>query len=214
MEPSIYLLLMKVLIHRVWFQLLDRIQQKFAFVTFPLSAFAESATNAIGVEHDLIRAESTPIWYNVNNFIYCVDSQVSNLLHFSENNDWLLFTSEESGYRHIYKYSFTSKKTEQITSGEWIVDEDFIEVDTDKKLVYFTGTKDTPLEQHLYCTSYDHPSSEIFRYNTLLSIDTKDSLSLDTSIRQMSISQRIEHSLWINTRVYPQEMQWQFFRTI
>ena len=50
-----------------------------------------------------------------------------------------------------------------LTSGEWQVDDSLLEVDTDRKLVYFMGTKDTPLESHLYITSYANDKQEVFR---------------------------------------------------
>lgn len=41
-----------------------------------------------------------------------------------------------------------------LTSGEWEVDGKEIWVDENNHLVYFIATKDTPLEQHLYCVSF------------------------------------------------------------
>jgi hypothetical protein len=41
-----------------------------------------------------------------------------------------------------------------VTAGNWLVDDGLLEVDEDRELVYFTGSKDTPLEQHLYVASF------------------------------------------------------------
>ncbi len=41
---------------------------------------------------------------------------------------------------------------QQLTSGDWLVD-DILKVDEANGLVYFTATKDSPLEKHLYSVS-------------------------------------------------------------
>ena len=36
-------------------------------------------------------------------------------------------------------------------------------LDEGKSVVYFMGTKDSPVEQHLYAASYENQSQDIFR---------------------------------------------------
>lgn len=44
-----------------------------------------------------------------------------------------------------------------MTSGDWEVLGQYIWVDIERKLVYFMGLKETPLEKHLYVVSLRRP---------------------------------------------------------
>eukprot|EP01103_Thecamoeba_quadrilineata_P013695 TRINITY_DN3878_c0_g1_i1.p1 TRINITY_DN3878_c0_g1~~TRINITY_DN3878_c0_g1_i1.p1 ORF type:complete len:732 (-),score=132.22 TRINITY_DN3878_c0_g1_i1:23-2218(-) len=64
-----------------------------------------------------------------------------------------LWGSERNGFRHLYLYSSEGREIGAITSGEWQVDE-LISVDEGEKIVYFTATKESALEKHLYSVRY------------------------------------------------------------
>jgi dipeptidyl-peptidase-4 len=61
----------------------------------------------------------------------------------------LLWSSERSGFQHLELRDHDGKLLRVLTSGEWIVD-DVLAVDAKGGTVYFTGTKDSPLEKHVY----------------------------------------------------------------
>ncbi|MBC6980547.1 S9 family peptidase [Caulobacter sp. 17J80-11] len=64
-----------------------------------------------------------------------------------------LWSSERSGWRHLYLYGADGRVVRQVTTGDWPVDK--IEgVDEAKGLVLFGASKDTPLERQLYSVSY------------------------------------------------------------
>ncbi|GBG78131.1 hypothetical protein CBR_g26168 [Chara braunii] len=63
----------------------------------------------------------------------------------------LIWGSERTGFRHLYLYDGRMRCLGPLTSGEWMV-EQVAGVDEKAGLVYFTGTKDGPLETHLYVT--------------------------------------------------------------
>jgi dipeptidyl-peptidase-4 len=65
-----------------------------------------------------------------------------------------LWWSEKTGHGHLYRVSGT--KWTALTSGNWEV-RDVVGVDEAKGLVYFTGNRETPLEQQLYVTSLGKP---------------------------------------------------------
>jgi len=65
-----------------------------------------------------------------------------------------LWSSERSGYRHLYLYDLEGKELAQLTRGDWEVSA-VDAVDEAKGLVYFTGTAKSPLERHLYRVSFD-----------------------------------------------------------
>src|SRR6202030_3224237 len=79
---------------------------------------------------------------------------VSNDLHFLKDGKRFLWSSERSGYRHLYLYDLEGNQLAQITKGEWEVSA--VDAgDKAKGLVYFTGTAKSPLERHLYRVSLD-----------------------------------------------------------
>lgn len=79
---------------------------------------------------------------------------VSNDLRFLRDGKRFLWSSERSGYRHLYLYDLEGKQLAQITKGDWEVSA-VDAVDEGKGLVYFTGTAKSPLERHLYRVSLD-----------------------------------------------------------
>lgn len=79
--------------------------------------------------------EKDPAWVNLHD-----------ALHFFADGRFL-WASERSGYRHLYLYSAAGQLERQLTSGQW-------EVSTfdgvDLTYAYFTGTRESPLQRHLY----------------------------------------------------------------
>lgn len=65
-----------------------------------------------------------------------------------------LWTSERSGFRHLYLYSETGKQIAQLTSGDWEV-RGIAAVDETKGLVYYLSAEDSPLETQLYSVTLD-----------------------------------------------------------
>ncbi len=59
----------------------------------------------------------------------------------------LLWTSERDGFSHIWRLK--SKKWAQLTKGAWAV-RNIVGVDEGQGVIYFTGNRETPLQQHLY----------------------------------------------------------------
>eukprot|EP00897_Mesotaenium_endlicherianum_P008760 jgi/Mesen1/7912/ME000420S07047 len=60
-----------------------------------------------------------------------------------------LWASEATGFRHLALYDAQGMCLGELTSGDWMV-EQVAGVDEDRELVYFTGTRDSALETHLY----------------------------------------------------------------
>jgi dipeptidyl-peptidase-4 len=105
-----------------------------------LDLLIADATN--GQSHTVLN-ETDQYWVNINND-----------LHFLKDGKRFLWSSERSGYRHLYLYDLEGKQLAQITKGDWEVSA-VDAVDEGKGLVYFTGTAKTPLERHLYRVSLD-----------------------------------------------------------
>ncbi len=88
-------------------------------------------------------SENDPNWINV-----------SDDLNFLKDGKRFLWSSERSGYRHLYLYDLEGGQLAQLTKGEWEVSA-VDAVDEAKRLVYFTATEKSPLERHLYRVALD-----------------------------------------------------------
>jgi dipeptidyl-peptidase-4 len=79
---------------------------------------------------------------------------VSDDLRFLQDGQRFLWSSERSGYRHIYLYNLDGKELAQLTEGDWEVSA--IEaVDEGAGLIYFTATEKSPMERHVYRVGLD-----------------------------------------------------------
>ncbi|EDO46612.1 predicted protein [Nematostella vectensis] len=163
-----------------WVQLLSRNQQHLTMVLLPLTCFSAvvpSDFSLISLPQQMpimqVLAEDTSdIWINVSDIIYFLKPG---------SDTQFIWSSEASGHRHLYLASVRSNHVisrgrsrsligqnavyyplvtqRQLTEGDWEVDTKTIWVDEERRLIYFIGTKDTPLEHHLYVVSYDDNST-------------------------------------------------------
>ncbi|WP_299014635.1 S9 family peptidase [uncultured Caulobacter sp.] len=67
-----------------------------------------------------------------------------------------LWSSEQDGNRHLYRYAADGKLIAQITKGDWPVSA-LEGVDEARKVAIFAASMDTPLERRLYEISYAKP---------------------------------------------------------
>jgi dipeptidyl-peptidase 4 len=74
---------------------------------------------------------------------------VSDDLYFFKDGKRFLWSSERSGYRHLYLYDLSGKELAQVTRGEWEVTK-LDSVDEGKGMVYFTATEKSPTERQIY----------------------------------------------------------------
>ncbi|KAL4216453.1 dipeptidylpeptidase [Mactra antiquata] len=159
-------------------QVLNRKQTCISLVLIPVECFIEDDIDD-GKEMNttsthnypsiyIVHEDTSEIWVNVHDILYFLPST-------AEDEICFIWLSEKTGFKHLYKVTSSlktsssqlqphlqedvlkcdSKKIEPITTGDWEVSHKEIWVDEDRKLVYFIGLKDTPLETHLYVSSYD-----------------------------------------------------------
>ena len=86
--------------------------------------------------------EQSKTWINMANNLCLLKSRPE-----------FLWTSERSGFRHIYRYSNNGELLGQLTSGNWEVTA-INAVDEQKQRVYFTSSEMSPLERQLYQVSF------------------------------------------------------------
>jgi len=100
-------------------------------------------TNAATGKTRTALTESDPSWVNVGDDLY-----------FFKDGKRFLWSSERTGYRHLYLYDLEGKLLGQITKGEWEVTS-LNAVEESKGVVYFTATEKSPLKRHLYRVGVD-----------------------------------------------------------
>ncbi len=99
-------------------------------------------------QQQLVLTETSETWINLHSD-----------LNFFADGSHFIWTSERSGFRHIYLYAKNGEPVRQLTSGKWPVAETersgggIKAVDEESGYVYFTGWSVTPTEQHLFRTS-------------------------------------------------------------
>jgi dipeptidyl-peptidase-4 len=91
----------------------------------------------------ILLTEKDPYWINI-----------SDDLRFFKDSNRFLWSSERSGYRHLYLYDLTGKQLAQLTKGDWEVSH-VDSLDEAKGAVYFTAMEKSPLERHLYRVALD-----------------------------------------------------------
>uniref|UniRef100_A0A671QGS7 dipeptidyl-peptidase IV n=1 Tax=Sinocyclocheilus anshuiensis TaxID=1608454 RepID=A0A671QGS7_9TELE len=136
-----------------------------------------------GVQPFIVYEELTDIWINVHDIFYPFIQTTNDKITF------LWVNESQTGFCHLYRITsllqpecvyrtclggkidihnndFKCPIEEEVTltSGEWEVlarHGSKIWVNEETKLVYFQGTKDTPLEHHLYVVSYESPGETV-----------------------------------------------------
>jgi dipeptidyl-peptidase-4 len=79
---------------------------------------------------------------------------LSDDLRFLKDGNRFLWSSERSGYRHLYLYNIEGQQLAQLTKGDWEVSA-LQGVDEAAGAVYFTSTEKSPLERQLYRVGLD-----------------------------------------------------------
>lgn len=69
-----------------------------------------------------------------------------------------LWSSERSGWKHLYLYRADGRLVRQVTKGDWPVDA-IQGIDEDRGLVLFTANRETPVERRLYAASWKRPAA-------------------------------------------------------
>jgi dipeptidyl aminopeptidase/acylaminoacyl peptidase len=64
------------------------------------------------------------------------------------DNHTIYYTSEASGYMHLYEVPFEGGTPKQLTNGNWEIDS--IALSNDKKSFYIMSSEESPFERHLY----------------------------------------------------------------
>jgi dipeptidyl-peptidase-4 len=102
-----------------------------------------------------------------------VDLTFTDDLTYLNNGTQFIFSSERSGYKHLYLYTLDGQLVKQLTSGTWEVD-DFIGIDEANTIIYYTSTEVSPLERHLYSLDILVPKRITKRYKAPVPVRMTD----------------------------------------
>jgi len=118
---------------------LDRDQQVSRLVQLDISQHFASTRASRSVN---VLEEKSSSWINVTNNLEAL------------NDERIIHTKEETGYRHLYISDFNSGSSVQLTRGEWQVMNASIWVDQEHQTVFFLANSGSFLEQHLCCIDF------------------------------------------------------------
>ncbi len=106
-------------------------------------------------EGETITEESQDAWIDVFDFFAGID----HYLFFPEDREEFFWISDRSGFKHLYRFDYDGNLINQVTDGEWEVTY-LHAVNSDEEAIYFTSTKVSPLERHLYRIGFDGSGME------------------------------------------------------
>ena len=78
--------------------------------------------------------------------------EINDDLTYLENGKEFIYSTDVSGFQHIYLYDITGKLIRPITSGAWEVS-NFLGLDEKKGLLYYMSTEDGSIQRQLYSIS-------------------------------------------------------------
>lgn len=97
-----------------------------------------------------ILEEKSPTWVDIFDFF----AGINHLLYFPAGTKEFYWVSDRSGFAHLYRYDYSGKLLNPVTSGPWEVT--YVHhIDPKAKKVYFTSTEVSPLERHLFVADLD-----------------------------------------------------------
>jgi len=98
-------------------------------------------------QYDIITGEFIKTLFEEKNEKYVEPENGMTFL--KTNKDQFLWFSERDGYNHLYLFNTDGKLIKQITKGDWVVT-NLIGFDKKEKNVFFSSTKESPLENGIY----------------------------------------------------------------
>jgi dipeptidyl-peptidase-4 len=78
--------------------------------------------------------------------------EINDDLRYLENGKEFIWSSDRTGFQHLYLYSMEGKEIRPITSGNWEVSS-FLGIDEKKGQLYFMSTEDGSIQRQLYTIS-------------------------------------------------------------
>jgi dipeptidyl-peptidase-4 len=97
-----------------------------------------------------VRTWTSDTWIDVYDFY----AGIQDMMTFPSGSREFFWISDADGWQHIYRYDYSGKLINQVTSGPWTVTR--IEgTDPATKTIYYSSTEVSPLQRQLYAVRFD-----------------------------------------------------------
>ncbi len=97
-----------------------------------------------------VMEETAKTWVDVFDFF----AGINHLMYFPAGVNEFYWLSDRDGFAHLYRYDYTGKLLNAVTSGLWEVT--YVHhIDVKNRKVYFTSTEVSPLERQLFVADID-----------------------------------------------------------
>jgi dipeptidyl-peptidase-4 len=93
--------------------------------------------------------ETSSTWVNLNDD-----------LRFLKKQPAFVWTSERSGYNHVYLYGLDGKLIRRLTGGDWDIDY-VLAVDESSGLIYISSNRDAVIDKQIYTVRFDGDASQV-----------------------------------------------------
>jgi dipeptidyl-peptidase-4 len=80
--------------------------------------------------------------------------EITDNLTFLKDRQHFVWSSEQSGFHHFYLYNLDGKLVNQITKGEWDID-NLLGIDEKSKLLYYISAESSAMERDVYAIKLD-----------------------------------------------------------
>ncbi len=90
--------------------------------------------------------------------------EITDDLMFLPNSTQFLYTSEKSGYNHLYLHDYANNKSIQMTEGNWQVNK-ISGYNGSTKSIYYTSTEYSTIQDNLWKISIDKKKRAMFKTN-------------------------------------------------
>jgi dipeptidyl-peptidase 4 len=97
-----------------------------------------------------VMEETAKTWVDVFDFF----AGINHLMYFPKDANEFYWVSDRDGYSHLYRYDYSGKLLNPVTTGQWEVT--YVHhIDAKNRKVYYTSTEVSPLERQLYVIDAD-----------------------------------------------------------
>ncbi len=121
--------------------------------------------NHMELIHHSISKSSVTIVYEEKADTSIEIESIGNDITYLNDQKSFIFTSEKSGFKHVYLQDFTTGKQQIITQGNWEVD-DLYGFDEKTKTLYFNSTERTPIGRDVYQIQLNGTGKKLIAGNT------------------------------------------------
>ena len=116
------------------------------------------------IHHSISKSNVTIVYEEKADTSIEIESIGNDITYLNDQKSFI-FTSEKSGFKHIYLQDFTTGKQQVITQGNWEVD-DLYGFDEKTKTLYFNSTERTPIGRDVYQIQLNGTGKKLIAGNT------------------------------------------------